>query len=74
MEFGEVEEARGFLREYLSVTRLLVEARVVAEPAGAASTAAFLQSGGAHAGQAVVLLVTGSNLTPEILRLAVLRG
>lgn len=71
-----VEEMRLVSEEEMvrAIYRLLVEAHVVAEPAGAASTAAFLQSGGEHAGQSVVLLVTGSNITPEILRLAVLRA
>ncbi len=54
-----------------AVYRLLVDEHTVAEPAGAASTAAFLQTDQAHAGQTVVLLVTGANITPEILRRAV---
>ncbi|MGH9805071.1 MAG: threonine ammonia-lyase [Candidatus Acidiferrales bacterium] len=54
-----------------AIRRLLLEEHIVAEPAGAATTAAFLKSGYAHAGKTVVLLVTGANLTPEILRHAV---
>lgn len=54
--------------------RLLVDEHVLAEPAGAASTAAFLASGRKHAGQTVVLVVTGANITPEILRQAVRKG
>jgi threonine dehydratase len=57
-----------------AIYRLLVDEHTLAEPAGAAPTAAFLHSGPAHAGQKVVLLVTGSNITPEILRQAVLTG
>lgn len=50
-----------------AIRQLLVEEHVVAEPAGAAATAAFLA--GQHvAGENVVLLVTGSNITPEVLR------
>lgn len=55
-----------------TIYRLLVDEHVVAEPAGAAALAAFLETGRAHAGEKVVLLVTGSNITPEILRQAVL--
>ncbi|MFQ5817293.1 MAG: threonine/serine dehydratase [Terriglobia bacterium] len=57
-----------------AIARLLVDEHTVAEPAGAAATAAFLASGRAHAGQTVVLLVTGANITSEILRQAVLAG
>ncbi|MGH9863535.1 MAG: pyridoxal-phosphate dependent enzyme, partial [Candidatus Acidiferrales bacterium] len=57
-----------------AIYRLLVDEHTVAEPAGAAATAAFLASGHAHEGQKVVLLVTGSNITPEVLRLAVLKA
>ena len=52
----------------LAIGRLLLDEHVVAEPAGAASTAAFFQSSRAHTGQTVVLLITGCNLTPAILR------
>ncbi|MFQ5926143.1 MAG: threonine/serine dehydratase [Terriglobia bacterium] len=57
-----------------AIYRLLVDEHTLAEPAGAAATAAFLQSGRSHEGQQVVLLVTGANLTPAILRQAVLAG
>lgn len=57
-----------------AIRRLLLEEHVVAEPAGAASTAAFFKSGGARSGKTVVLLVTGANLTPEVLRQAVEAG
>jgi threonine dehydratase len=48
-----------------AVLHLLVEEHAVAEPAGAAATAALLQSEREFAGKKVVLLVTGSNITPE---------
>jgi len=54
-----------------AIACLLLEEHVVAEPAGAAATAALLQAGQRHAGQQVVVLVTGANITPEILRQAV---
>ncbi len=50
-----------------AVRHLLLEERLVAEPAGAAATAAFLAN--QHvAAENVVLLVTGSNIIPEVLR------
>jgi threonine dehydratase len=49
---------------------LLVEEHVLAEPAGAASTAALL-GGGAEFGDDVVLLVSGANISQEVLRRAV---
>ena len=49
------------------VRTLLFEEHVVAEPAAAAATAAYLQNRAAHAGRTVVLLVTGSNITHELL-------
>ena len=51
-----------------AIYRLLVDEHVIAEPAGAAAIAAFLASARAHAGQRVVLLVTGSNITPRVLQ------
>lgn len=54
-----------------AIWRLLVKEHVVAEPAGAASAAALLKSGRGHEGKTVVLLVTGANITPEVLRRAV---
>ena len=50
-----------------SIRTLLFEEHVVAEPAGAAATAAYLQNPTAYAGRTVVLLVTGSNISHEIL-------
>ena len=49
------------------VRTLLFEEHVVAEPAAAAATAAYLQNQAAYAGRSVVLLVTGSNITHELL-------
>jgi threonine dehydratase len=48
---------------------LLLEERVLAEPAGAASTAALLKSGTGH-GHEVVLAVSGANISREVLRRA----
>lgn len=69
-----VDEMRLCSEEELlrAIYRLLLDEHTLAEPAGAAATAAFLQTGRAHAGQTVVLLVTGANLTPELLRRAIL--
>jgi len=53
-----------------AMRRLILDEHVVAEPAGAASTAAALRSEGLEG--PLVLLVTGANLTPTHLRLAVL--
>jgi threonine dehydratase len=50
---------------------LLLEEHVVAEGAGAAATAAFLQDASAFADARIVLLVTGANISPEVLRRAV---
>jgi len=50
-----------------AVRHLLLEERVLAEPAGAATTAAFLKSGENYANKTVVLLVTGANISEEIL-------
>lgn len=44
---------------------------IVAETAGVPATAAFLQDAPAHAGQNVVLLMTGANVALEVLRRAV---
>jgi threonine dehydratase len=49
---------------------LLIEEHVLAEPAGAASTAALL-AGGADFGDNVVLVVSGANISRDILRRAV---
>jgi threonine dehydratase len=48
---------------------LLLEEHVLAEPAGAASTAALL-AGGAEFGDNVVLVVSGANISREVLRRA----
>ena len=48
---------------------LLVEERVLAEPAGAASTAALL-AGGAEFGDNVVLVVSGANISRDVLQRA----
>ena len=50
-----------------SIRTLLFDEHLVAEPAGAAATAAYLQSPTAYAGQSVVMLVTGSNIPHELL-------
>jgi threonine dehydratase len=49
---------------------LLVEEHVLAEPAGAASTAALL-AGGTEFGDNVVLVVSGANISRDVLRRAV---
>jgi len=49
---------------------LLLEEHVLAEPAGAASTAALLKSGTGH-GDEVVLVVSGANISREVLCRAV---
>ena len=48
---------------------LLFEEHLVAEAAGAAALAAYLQNPTAYAGRSVVLLVTGSNISHELLSL-----
>jgi threonine dehydratase len=48
---------------------LLIEEHVLAEPAGAASTAALL-AGGAEFGDNVVLVVSGANISRDVLRRA----
>ncbi len=50
---------------------LLLDEHLVAEAAGAAATAAFLQDAAAYAGLNVVLLITGANVPREVLRRAV---
>jgi threonine dehydratase len=51
---------------------LLLDEHIVAEAAGAAATAAFLHDASGYAGQTVMLLMTGANIPPEVLRRAVL--
>ncbi|MGB2670261.1 MAG: pyridoxal-phosphate dependent enzyme, partial [Candidatus Acidiferrum sp.] len=53
-----------------AIETLLVEEHVVAEPAGAASTAALLDAG-ADFGENVVLVVSGANISRGVLRLAI---
>jgi threonine dehydratase len=71
-----VRQIAGLVDEFVLVTEdemlgamryLQVEEQVVAEPAGAATTAAFLKSKAAYAKKTVVLLVTGANVPEEIL-------
>jgi len=58
-------------RELLDAIRfLLLDEHVVAEASGAATTAALLQNPSAYADASVVLLVTGANVSPEVLRRA----
>lgn len=52
------------------VRTLLFEEHLVAEAAGAAPVAAYLQNTTAYAGRSLVLLVTGSNIPHELLRQA----
>jgi threonine dehydratase len=61
-------------KEMLDAIRLLLlDEHVVAEPAGAAATAAFLHDPSAHADQTVALLVTGANISAGVLCQAVVR-
>jgi threonine dehydratase len=53
-----------------AIEKLLLEEHVLAEPAGAASTAALLQSS-SGCGDHVVLVVSGANISREILRRAI---
>jgi threonine dehydratase len=56
-----------------AIETLLLEEHVLAEPAGAASTAALLQSS-ANCGDHIVLVVSGANISREVLRRAVAGG
>ena len=59
-------------QEMLEAIRiLLLDEHVVAEASGAAATAAFLQNLSAYADANVVLLVSGANISPEVLHRAV---
>lgn len=73
---GSVDEMRLVTDDEMlrAIRRLLLDEHVVAEPAGAAATAALLESGRAFAGKKIVLLVTGANLTPAILQLVAAIG
>lgn len=53
-----------------AISALLVEEHVVAEPAGAASTAALLKMGTGR-GESTVLVVSGLNISREVLRRAI---
>ena len=53
-----------------AIRHLLLEEHLVAEPAGAAATAAILQKDAGLQGE-IVALVTGANITPEVLRKAI---
>ncbi|MCA1579276.1 MAG: pyridoxal-phosphate dependent enzyme [Acidobacteria bacterium] len=53
-----------------AIRTLLFDEHLIAEPAGAAATAAYLQNPTAYAGKSVVLLVTGSNIAQDVLRRA----
>lgn len=54
-----------------AIAFLLINEHTLAEPAGAAATAALLKSGKEFAGRNVALLVSGANIAPEVLRRAV---
>jgi threonine dehydratase len=56
-----------------AIETLLVEEHVLAEPAGAASTAALLNANGEY-GENVVLVVSGANISRDVLRRAVGAG
>jgi len=56
-----------------AIETLLLEEHVLAEPAGAASTAALLKSG-AKPREEVVLLVSGANISRDVLRSAIGAG
>ena len=56
-----------------AIWHLLVEEHIVAEPAGAAATAALMQSG-QKAGRNAVALVTGANISTVVLQRAVQKG
>jgi threonine dehydratase len=55
----------------IAIRILLLDEHVVAEASGAAAAAAFLQNPSAYADAEIVLLVTGANVSPEVLRRAV---
>jgi threonine dehydratase len=59
-------------REMLeAIGTLLFDEHFVAEPAGAATTAAYLKYADKYTGRNIVLLVTGANIPPDVLRRAV---
>ena len=53
-----------------AIGRLLIDEHVIAEPAGAAATAAYLKTNHGNRGN-VALLVTGANASPNVLRQAI---
>jgi threonine dehydratase len=53
-----------------AIETLLLEEHVLAEPAGAASTAALLESSNGY-GDNIALVVSGANISREVLRLAI---
>ena len=54
-----------------AIAFLLINEHTLAEPAGAAATAALLKSGKEFAGRNVALLVSGANIAPDVLRRAI---
>jgi threonine dehydratase len=78
-EAANVREVKNLVDDVVLVTEeqmlraigiLLLEEHVLAEPAGAASTAALLNSGGGNGGN-IVLVVSGANISREVLRRAI---
>jgi threonine dehydratase len=74
-----VREIAGLVDEFIlvsegemlrAVRHLLLEEHVIAEPAGAAATAALLKSATRCERKTAVLLVTGSNISEEVLKRA----
>ena len=53
-----------------AIRHLALEEHIIAEPAGAAATTALLD-GKSRCGRQAVLLVTGANVSPEVLRAAI---
>jgi threonine dehydratase len=71
-----VREMAGLVDEFVlvseeemlgAVRQLVLEEQVVAEPAGAAATAAYGKTAEKYKGKKVVLLVTGANIAEELL-------
>lgn len=54
-----------------AIAHLLTQERVIAEPAGAATTAAWLADAESGANGPIVMLVTGNNISDTVLRAAV---
>lgn len=55
----------------LAIRRLALDEEVVAEPAGAAATAAFMNASNDHVSGNVALLVTGANVSREVMQTAI---